>query len=146
VREEIEHLNIEICRVITYMEDEAVYLKAAEDEAAKNDVHLAHQIAVYRMERGRAFSTHKSCFRKLLNNLRFTGTIVLGTSTCLPSPNLNSQTFEGQRAENGGDIDVDQEKEDDEGLGSEDDIDVISYKILTVSLDESKQSDDWMDL
>ena len=66
------------------MEDEETFLKAAEDAAAQTDLQLAHQIALYCMEHGCAFSIHQLCFQKLANNPRFMGTTVPGQSVHLP--------------------------------------------------------------
>jgi hypothetical protein len=69
--EEIERLNIEIRRVITYMTDETNFLIAMEATLAQDRPQLAHQVALYCMERGRAFSVHRTCFTKLFVHPRF---------------------------------------------------------------------------
>jgi len=51
-REEIERLDIEIPRVITNIRDERRYLLKKEAEVLVTNPVLAHQIALYRMERG----------------------------------------------------------------------------------------------
>ena len=48
--EEIQHLNIEIPRVITYIQDEAMFLQRKEAEVRKTNPALARQVAMYRLE------------------------------------------------------------------------------------------------
>ncbi|KAF8340071.1 hypothetical protein F5887DRAFT_823052, partial [Amanita rubescens] len=72
-REEIDWLNIEIRQVVTYIADETTFLRAKESSLAQTNPLLAHQIALYRLERGRANTTHSTRFAKLAKNSKFTG-------------------------------------------------------------------------
>jgi hypothetical protein len=137
-QEEIEWLNVKIRQVVTYMEDEETFLKAAEDAAAQTDLQLAHQIALYHMECGRAFSIHQSCFQKLANNPRFTGTTVPGRSVHLPPVNT-SGLIEPEGPGNDGDgseIDSSDPDSDDEA-DEETDADIIAFKLFSISLDDA---------
>jgi hypothetical protein len=79
-REEIQRLNIEILRVITYLCDEDVFLKKKEDEIRLYDSSLAHQVSLHRRERGRFNSQHMNHFKKLAALPGFTGSILPGIS------------------------------------------------------------------
>ena len=56
--EEIQRLNVEIRRVVTYIHDEDRFLWVKEAEVRKVSTALAHQVAKYRLERGRANDRH----------------------------------------------------------------------------------------
>jgi hypothetical protein len=56
-KEEINCLNIEIRRLVTYIRDERVFLLAKEAEVRETDPHLAFFIGKYRMQRGRLIKT-----------------------------------------------------------------------------------------
>jgi hypothetical protein len=137
-REEIEQLNVKIRQVVTYMEDEETFLKAVEDAAAQTDLQLAHQIALYCMERRHAFSIHRSCFQKLANNPRFTGTMVPGQSVHLPPVNTSGLVEpEGPGNDgDGGEIDSGDPDSDNEA-DEETDTDIIAFKLFSISLDDA---------
>ena len=50
--EEIQHLNIKIPCVITYIQDEAMFLQRKEAEVRKTNPALACQVAMYQLEQG----------------------------------------------------------------------------------------------
>lgn len=79
-REEIQRLNIEIPRVITYMRDEHEYLARKEREIKQTDPGLAHQVRLYREQRGRYDKLHMERFVKLSRNPKFTASIEPGVS------------------------------------------------------------------
>jgi hypothetical protein len=79
-QEEIQRLNIEIPRVITYIRDEDIFLRAKESEVREHSPGLACQIEKYRQERGRYNERHLSRFRKLASLPGFTGSIKPGVS------------------------------------------------------------------
>lgn len=112
-REEITRLNIEIKRLITYMRDEKNFLEAAERECRASHPHLAHQIKLYREERGRFNHGHVQQLAKLSIHPKFTGSLAPGASLSYPTPETSTspQTVE-YSAENDQD-DVDSEPEDD---------------------------------
>ncbi|KAJ7839093.1 hypothetical protein B0H13DRAFT_1457725, partial [Mycena leptocephala] len=79
-KEEIHRLNIEICRLVTYIRDERVFLLAKEAEVRETDPHLAIFIGKYRMQRGRFDDDHMKHLRTMARKLgpRFSGTLVPG--------------------------------------------------------------------
>ncbi|KAJ7302857.1 hypothetical protein DFH08DRAFT_918854 [Mycena albidolilacea] len=78
--EEIQRLNIEIRRLVTYIRDERDFLVAKEEEIRETDPDLAFFVHRYRMERGRFDDTHMKRLRKLQATYkeRFTGTLKPG--------------------------------------------------------------------
>ena len=60
--EEIQHLNIEIPCVITYIQDEDMFLQLKEDEIRKVNPGLAQQVGKYRMERAHFNDQHMCQF------------------------------------------------------------------------------------
>lgn len=79
-KEEIQRLNIEIRRLVTYIRDERDFLVAKEEEIRETDPDLAFFVHRYRMERGRFDDTHMKRLRKLQATYkeRFTGTLEPG--------------------------------------------------------------------
>lgn len=71
--EEIERLNVEIPRLTTFMRDEEAYLLAKEIELASTDPVLAHQVQIYRMQRGRFIGHHTTILNQLAALPGFTG-------------------------------------------------------------------------
>jgi hypothetical protein len=61
-REEIKRLNVEIPRVVTSIVDEEAFLLEKEAECRVKDLALAHQISLYRMERGCSNTLHMQRF------------------------------------------------------------------------------------
>ncbi|KAJ7832588.1 hypothetical protein B0H13DRAFT_2370880 [Mycena leptocephala] len=78
--EEIQRLNIEIRRLITYMGDENVPHFEEGRLREEGDERIAHQVRLLRMERGRFTSLHMERFTKLSKIPGFTGNILPGTS------------------------------------------------------------------
>ena len=79
-REEIQRLNVEIARVVTYIRDEDKFLRSKEAEVILVNPGLARQVKIHRMERGRFNAQHMERFRKLASLPGFSGTIIPGTS------------------------------------------------------------------
>jgi hypothetical protein len=79
-QEEITRLNVEIPRVITFMQDETAFLLRKEKETALTDPILAYQISSYRNERGRFYDLHMRRFAKLASIPGFTGSLKPGVS------------------------------------------------------------------
>ncbi|KAJ7730827.1 hypothetical protein B0H14DRAFT_2409539 [Mycena olivaceomarginata] len=79
-KEEIQRLNIEIRRLVTYIRDERDFLVAKEEEIRETDPDLAFFVHRYRMERGSFDDTHMKRLRKLQATYkeRFTGTLEPG--------------------------------------------------------------------
>lgn len=78
-REEIDRLNIEIRRLVTYVVDEDAYLRKKEEEVYETDPILAHHVRLHRLERGRFNSLHLKRLGDLSKLKGFTGTFVPGT-------------------------------------------------------------------
>jgi hypothetical protein len=81
--EEIQRLNIEIARVVTYIRDEDKFLRSKEADIMLVNPGLAQQVKIHRMERGRFNAQHMERFRKLASLPGFSGSIIPGTSTVL---------------------------------------------------------------
>jgi hypothetical protein len=77
-REEIQRLNIEIPRVITYIRDEEVFLQRKELELKETNPIMAHQVQIHRWERARFNKRHMHRFRRLASLPGFTGSIQPG--------------------------------------------------------------------
>lgn len=136
--EEIERLNIEIRRVITYMVDETDFLNAREAMLARENPELAHQVSLYRMERGRAFSIHRTRFAKLFKHPRFSGTTTPGRSVHLP---LDYQTTQSSGSNEDCDVDEVANANDDDSdseESEEEDADAIAYKFLSIAVDGNR--------
>ena len=121
-REEIQRLNIEIRRVIMYMCDNELYLEKQEKAAKDKNPELAHQIFLYKMERARVKSLHMSRFQRLSVEPGFIGDVIPGyadvTTEAAPPGSLDPASM------------------DSESDSDEDDIEDITYKVLSVSLDD----------
>ncbi|KAF8518165.1 hypothetical protein BU17DRAFT_91300 [Hysterangium stoloniferum] len=78
--QDIQHLNIEIHHVVTYIQDENSFLQVKEVEVRKINPALAHQVAKYRLERGCFNEQHMHQFKKLASLPEFTGSIKPGFS------------------------------------------------------------------
>lgn len=85
-REEIQRLNVEIPRVITYMRDEDLFLREKEAEVETADPALALQISIYRNERSRFTTLHMKRFTALSLTPGFTGSLEPGLRIQQPSP------------------------------------------------------------
>jgi hypothetical protein len=79
-REEIQRLNIEIPRVITYIRDEDAFLQLKELELKETNPVMAHHVQKHRWERARFNEQHMRRFRKLASLPGFTGSIQPGVS------------------------------------------------------------------
>ncbi|KAJ7057970.1 hypothetical protein C8F01DRAFT_1085809 [Mycena amicta] len=79
--EEIQRLNIEIRRLVTYMADESAFLQYQQRRLVEEGKEaLAHQVGVYRMERERFDHLHMRRLTKLNSLSGFTGCILPGVS------------------------------------------------------------------
>lgn len=87
--EEIQRLNIEIPRFITYMRDEEAFLLRQEERVrAEHGEALAHQVALYRMQQGRFNDGHRYRLIALSKLNGFSGSI-------LPGVPVNKERLEG---------------------------------------------------
>ena len=71
--EEIQHLDIEIHCVVTYIQDKDLFLHLKEGEIREANPGLACQEKIYRMEQGYFNEQHMQRFRKLASLPGFTG-------------------------------------------------------------------------
>ncbi|KAK7022491.1 hypothetical protein R3P38DRAFT_2532722 [Favolaschia claudopus] len=103
-REEIDRLNVEIRRLVTYIRDEKEFLVKKEEEVKKTDPDLAFFVRQYRMRRGRFDELHMAKLQELKKELRgrFTGTLEPGVRR-----KEEVQVREGE-------MEVDSEEEEDE--------------------------------
>ncbi|KAF8143976.1 hypothetical protein K438DRAFT_1922403 [Mycena galopus ATCC 62051] len=79
-REEIKRLNIEIKRVVTWINDEDLFLRKEEDKYRESDPALAVQILRYRLRRARSDTNHMHRFWTLAKLPGFTGSVSPGVS------------------------------------------------------------------
>jgi hypothetical protein len=80
-REEIVRLNNEICRLVTWINDEDQFLRRREAELSKmGDTAMAVLVQRYRRERGRSDMGHMKRFWRLAKTPGFTGCILPGLS------------------------------------------------------------------
>ncbi|KAF8135239.1 hypothetical protein K438DRAFT_1640375, partial [Mycena galopus ATCC 62051] len=91
-QEEIKRLNIEIKRVITWINDEDLFLRKKEDEYQESDPALAVQISRYRLRRARSDTNHMHRFWTLAKLPGFTGSV---------SPGVSVERKEARRRERG---------------------------------------------
>ncbi|KAJ7075040.1 hypothetical protein B0H15DRAFT_925551 [Mycena belliarum] len=81
--EELKRLNVEIRRLVTHIADEEAFLEYHEDRLEEEgNLALAHQVGLYRMERGRFDTLHLVRLGKLSTERGFTGSISPGVSIC----------------------------------------------------------------
>jgi hypothetical protein len=89
-REEIQRLNIEIRRVVTWIRDENRFLRRMErnlssgegktEEELEEDMQMAVQVRLYRGRRGRYDTGHLERFTKLAQTPGFTGSLRCGVA------------------------------------------------------------------
>ncbi|KAF8198229.1 hypothetical protein K438DRAFT_1584329, partial [Mycena galopus ATCC 62051] len=81
-REEIKRLNIEIKRVVTWINDEDLFLRKKEEEYNQSDPPLAFQIQIsmYRQRCARSDTNHMHRFWALAKTPGFTGSVEPGVS------------------------------------------------------------------
>lgn len=139
-KEEIYRLNIEIRRVITYIRDEDIFLRSQEVLVHATDPLLAHQIGLFRRERGRFNGEHVRRFAETAKLHGFTGSLIPGTSISTAAPHDSSSPL--QEAPNSHNLTIpplakDLQDLDDEEAGDEEEVAVCTdlYNILQLSGD-----------
>jgi hypothetical protein len=139
--EEIQHLNVEICHVVTYIQDEDVLLCSKETEIMQVNPGLAYQVKIYRMERGHFNAWHMDHFRKLAALPGFTGSIIPGTSTVLCSGVDNAMIVDNATddprvdGEAQGDEDDKADQEDGEDDQEDEDIQAMVSVLMSLTID-----------
>ena len=111
-KEKIEHLNVEIWQLVTYMEDEDAFLLAREREVIGDDPHLAFQIRQHRREHSRYKELHWRQLKVLERQKGFTGTLLLGKgersmyhlSSDVAIPNIEEDSEDDKDDEDEGDV------------------------------------------
>ena len=123
------------------MTDETNFLIVMEATLTQDRPQLTHQVALYRMERGRTFSVHRTRFTKLFAHPRFNGTATPSQSIHLPPASLQPTKDRSSPYDEDA-IDPDAyeeslEREDD--VDDADDADDIAYKFLSIALGDGLQ-------
>ncbi|KAJ7833444.1 hypothetical protein B0H14DRAFT_2364292 [Mycena olivaceomarginata] len=112
-REEIQRLNIEIKRVVTWIDNEDRFLRKKEEELKETDPLLAVQVTRYRQQRGRSDLYHMHRFWALAKVPGFTGSVVPGIS--IEAREVRRQAQQAQHAmSEGRAMDMDEGDEVDE--------------------------------
>ena len=136
-REEIIRLNVEIKRVVTYMKDEKNFLMHMERKLVDAQPHLAHQIRLYKDERGCFNEAHIRRFVKLALRQGFTGTLKPGESIRNISGSLS---YTSQEPVDSGSLNEEYSSDEDNGDDDDDDDDDedrlrIGFNLLDISSD-----------
>lgn len=138
-REEIQRLNVEIRRVVTYIRDEDKILRSKEADISLENPGLAHQVKLYRMERGRFNARHMERFRKLASLPGFSGSIIPGTSTELgrdvdKSMDVDDKDVDGHQVgvDTANDADSEEDDEDDQ---EEEEIQAMVMALMSLTVD-----------
>lgn len=140
-QEEIQRLNVEIPRVITYIRDEDVFLQMKESEVREENPSLAHQIEKHRLERGRSNEQHMCQFRQLASLPAFSGSIHPGVSVEsrwgveIPMDvdrEVNTPSGNDQHMEHNGDGEGDEEDEEDDQVDADIGATVSALMLLTL--------------
>ncbi|KAJ6489101.1 hypothetical protein C8R45DRAFT_1053342 [Mycena sanguinolenta] len=107
-KEEIQRLNVEIKRVVTWIEDEDRFLRKKEAEYKDSNSALAFQISQYCQRRARSDHNHMQCFWALAKTPGFTGSVVPG-----------ARRAERARQQTAGEMEMDVVEESDRWMGSQ---------------------------
>lgn len=116
-REEIQRLNIEIRRLVTWINDEDQFLRKRESELVEaGDTEMAVLVRRYRLERGRSDMGHMKRFWRLAKTPGFTGSILPGLSKEVRNAQrarrrCNRNRDQAEAGAVGGPMDVDNEEE-----------------------------------
>ena len=146
-REEIQRLNVEIRRVVTYIQDEDAFFCLREAEVRQVNPGLVRQVKIHQREKGRFNKQHMCRFRKLASLPGFTGSIKPGISVgsgggvdntmdvdVLPN---DDQQWGGDNIDNGGEGDNgggegDEDEEDDQ---EDEDIQAMIAALMSLAVD-----------
>ncbi|KAH7923679.1 hypothetical protein BV22DRAFT_1105986 [Leucogyrophana mollusca] len=90
-KEEIQRLNVEVRRLVTYLRDEDHYLHACESQLREQHPALAHQIGIRHRIRSRFTAHHLRRLNDIAALPGFSGTLVCGESTqCGPGESAST--------------------------------------------------------
>ncbi|KAJ6503627.1 hypothetical protein C8R45DRAFT_1051105 [Mycena sanguinolenta] len=156
-REEIQRLNIEIKRVVTWINEEDQFLRKKEAEYAETDPMRAVQISRYRQRRARSDNNHMQQFWAQAKTPGFTGSLVPGVSIERKEAQRaarEAQQQEGMDAEMEVEVEVEQrerwtvsegddwEDEEDEGEEAEQEaVSTLLYQMSVLSVDREEDRD-----
>jgi len=134
-KEEIQRLNVEIPRVITYIRDERQYLHKKEAEYQGSHPHLSHQIKLYRIERCRFDAQHMQRFKDIAKLCGFTGTIRPGQHIHSDVENAIGDTEDNEVLRSC--LDIEEMELDEDEEADEEDIAVgqALHDVIRVSID-----------
>ncbi|KAJ7880583.1 hypothetical protein B0H14DRAFT_2566270 [Mycena olivaceomarginata] len=144
-KEEIDRLNVEIKRVVTYIRDEKVFLDGKVIEVEARDPHLAFFVREYQSRRGRFDEGHIKKLTEMASKLggRFTGSLSPGI--CLAPPvaeTENMDVSEGFQAVEEEEesweletLDGDNDDEDEGEEAEEEELAEILETVLTLATD-----------
>ncbi|KAF8178986.1 hypothetical protein K438DRAFT_1604258 [Mycena galopus ATCC 62051] len=152
-REEIKRLNIEIKCVVTWIDDEDLFLRKKEEEYKQSDPSLVFQISLYRQWRACSDTNHMHRFWALAKTPGFTGSVEPGVSVERKESMRQDQgatQSAGAEGEMDVDITVDQEDrwqqaqagewvEGDEGEDAEEEtVSALMYQMSVLAVDRSE--------
>ncbi|KAJ6583130.1 hypothetical protein DFH09DRAFT_912007 [Mycena vulgaris] len=115
--EEIQRLNVEIPRVVTWIRNENTFLRKMEanlrntwekSEEIEADVQMAVQVQLYRARWGRFDAGHMRCFHKLAATPGFTGSLRCGVAVKREEIRQRLKELRERAAREAGDMDVDE--------------------------------------
>ena len=141
-REEIQRLNVEIRRVVTYIWDEDKFLRSKEADIMLENPGLARQVKIHRLERGRFNAQHMDRFRKLASLPGFTGSIIPGASTELErnvhsATNMEVDDTEDDCCQSSIDDTYDTEGyDDDKDVQEEEDIEAMVHALISITVND----------
>ncbi|KAJ7049089.1 hypothetical protein C8F01DRAFT_1094008 [Mycena amicta] len=140
-REEVQRLNIEICRVVTWIRDERQYLQRMEKGLRDaGEVTLAVQMKCYGQQRGIFAATHMQKFWELAKRDGFTGSLEHGVAVEAREKTADEVDMEEEVVETAEEAaenhDAEEEEEEEEELVSE-----TWYQISKLSLDSANRRD-----
>ncbi|KAF7330710.1 hypothetical protein MSAN_02446700 [Mycena sanguinolenta] len=147
-KEEIQRLNIEIKRVVTWIKDEDCFLQKKEAEHQATDPLLAVQISRYRQRRTCSDDNHMRRFWALAKTPGFTGSLVPGVSV---ERKEARQVAREVRQQEGTEVEAEQgnqwtaaegdgwEDDDDEGEEAEQEVvSTLLYQMSVLSVDRDE--------
>jgi hypothetical protein len=108
---EIERLNVEIRRFLTYISDEDPFISKKVEEVSKTNPMLAHQLFLYHQGWSRFDPRHLKKLLKLSQNPQFTGSISRLRQPNTPPPKPG-HTGTSEDASDSGEEDSDKEVDD----------------------------------
>ncbi|KAI6010458.1 hypothetical protein EDC04DRAFT_2871205 [Pisolithus marmoratus] len=118
VEEEIEHLNVEICHIITYLHNEDLYMRACITELQVSHPPLTYQVKLYHNICTKFTNHHLHLLTEIIHLPRFTGTAVLGKSTKTTLSTMTAPTSPLTTPDSGdGDFDLDEFDVDEDEYG-----------------------------